>query len=116
ALALFAADFAAGNGESLVKLFKEAFHGRDQRQLGLYVLLAAAGLNLDAENLDMLGEHHDAVLAQYLAVYSSPVIRKHASQWAVSSVEWGDGFLRHLAVTHALLQRWQNPRVLDGSK
>jgi predicted Zn-dependent protease len=116
ALALFAADFAAGNGESLTKLFKESFHGRDQRQLGLYVLLAAAGLNLDAENLDVLGEHHDQILAQYLAIYSSPVIRKHASQWAVSSVDWGDGFLRHLAVTHALLQRWQSPRVLDSSK
>src|SRR5207248_5671735 len=39
----------------------------------------------------------------------------HASQWAVSSVTWGDGYLRHLAVTHAVLQRWQNARVLEGN-
>src|SRR5207248_2609412 len=116
ATALFAADFATGNGENLAKLFRESFHGRDQRQLGLYVLLAAAGQNLDAQNLDVLSEHRDEPLAQYLALHSSPVLRQHASQWAVGSVQWGDGFLRYLAVTHAILQRWQNAKVLDGTK
>src|SRR5262249_41015404 len=57
ALALFAAEFGAGNGEGALKVFKEAFHGRDQRQLGLYVLLAACGQNLDAQNADVLAEH-----------------------------------------------------------
>ncbi len=116
ALDLFAADFASSNSESLVKMFREAFHGRDQRQLGLYVLLAAAGQNLDGQNLDVLAEHRDESLAQYLALHTSPVLRQHASQWAVSSVQWGEGALRHLAVTHALLQRWQSPRVLDGNR
>src|SRR5205085_154197 len=88
---------------------------RDQRQLGLYVLLAAAGQNLDAQNLDVLAEHRDEPIAQYLALHSSPVLRQHASQWAISSVQWGDGALRHLAVTHALLQRWQNVAVLAGN-
>src|SRR5205814_3456782 len=101
ALALLAADFAAGNGESLLKVFRESFHGRDQRQLGLYVLLASAGQNLDAQNLDVLSEHRDEPLAQYLALHSSPVLRQHASQWAVGSVQWGDGFLRYRAVPHA---------------
>src|SRR5437870_4750936 len=76
--------------------------------------LAACGQNLDAQNADVLGEHPDEPLAQYLALHSSPVLRKHASQWAVGSGQWG-GFLRHLAVTHALLQRWQDARVLHGT-
>src|SRR5437763_259800 len=116
ALDLFAADFAAGNNDTLVRVFRESFHGRDQRQLGLYVLLASAGQNLDAQNLDVLSEHRDEPLAQYLALHTSPVLRQHASQWAVGSVQWGEGSLRHLAVTHAILQRWQNARVLDGNK
>src|SRR5262249_18150692 len=113
ALALFAAEFGADKGEEALKVFKEAFHGRDQRQLGFYVLLAGCGQNLDAQNVDVLAEHPDAPLAQYLALHSSPVLRKHASQWAAASAQWG-GFLRHLAVTHSLLQRWSNERVLEG--
>ncbi len=114
ARALFASLFASGSNNELERLFRESFHGREQRQLGLYVFLAAAGLNLDAQNLDVLAEHRDDPLAQYLALHSSPVLRKHASQWAVGSVPWGDGAFRHLALTHALLQVWQSPRVLDG--
>ena len=69
-----------------------------------------------AARADAVVPHRDEPLAQYLALHSSPVLRKHAAQWAVGSVQWGDGFLRHLAVTHALLQRWQNQRVLDGTR
>src|SRR5262249_32700676 len=112
ALDLLAADVAAGQGEEARKLFKEAFHGREQRQLGLYVLLAAAGQNLDSQNLDVLAEHPDEPLAQYLALHSSPVLRKHASQGAVLGAQWGEGFLQQLAVSHALLQRWLDPRAL----
>jgi tetratricopeptide (TPR) repeat protein len=39
------------------------------------------------------------------------VLRKHASQWAVGAVQWKEGFLRHLALSHALYQRWQNDRA-----
>src|SRR5262249_37859888 len=38
--------------------------------------------------------------------------RKHASQWAVGSGQFQEVFLRHLAVTHALYQRWQNPKAI----
>jgi hypothetical protein len=113
ALDLLAADFAAGNND-VVNVFRQALHAREQRQLGLYVLLAACGQSLDAQNLDVLGEHPDEPLAQYLALHSSPVLRKHASQWAVASTQWGEGYLKHLAVTHALLQRWQDERVTKG--
>jgi tetratricopeptide (TPR) repeat protein len=116
ALALFAADFAAGNGDSALDVFKKAFYGRDQRQLGFYVLLAACGQNLDADHVDVMAEHPDEPLAQYLALHSSPLLRKHASQWAVASRQWPDGFLRHLALTHALMQRWQNDKVTLGLK
>lgn len=112
ALTLFAADFAAQNGTEALKVFQQAFHGRAQRQLGFYVLLAACDQNLDAEHVDVLAEHLNEPLAQYLALYSSPVLRKHASQWAVGTGQWADGFLRHLAVTHALLQRWQNSKAI----
>jgi hypothetical protein len=118
ALALFAADFAAdfdkvnGSGSLALNVFRQAFHDRGQRQLGFYVLLAACEQNLDAEHADVLAEHLNEPLAQYLALYTSPVLRKHASQWAVGTGQWADGFLGHLAVSHALLQRWQNNKVL----
>ena len=35
--------------------------------------------------------HPDDPLAQYLALYSSPVMRKGASQWATASNAWKDG-------------------------
>jgi hypothetical protein len=116
ALRLLAADVAAGNGAEAVKVFRQALHAREQRQLGLYVLLAACGQSLDAENLDVLAEHMDEPLAQYLALHSSPVLRKHASQWAAASAPWGgESYLQHLALTHALLQRWSDERVNKGS-
>ena len=110
-LALFAAYFGSGNGNEANNVFRQCFHGRNQRQIGFYVLLAACGNNLDAENGNVLAEHPNEPLAQYLAMYSSPVLRKHASQWAVSTEQWKDGFLQHLAVTHAILQRWQNKKI-----
>ncbi|HEY7308356.1 MAG TPA: VIT domain-containing protein [Gemmataceae bacterium] len=113
-LALLAADFAAGNSE-VVNVFQRCFANRDQHQLGLYVLLAACGQNLDSEHLDVLARHPHEPLAQYLALHSSPVLRKHASQWAVGSNPWGEGYLQRLALAHALLQRWQSGRALGGT-
>jgi hypothetical protein len=116
ALVLLAADFAAGNSAAALEVFQQAFHGRDQRQLGFYVLLAACGQNLDADHVDVMAEHPDEPLAQYLALHSSPVLRKHASQWAVNSRQWaGAGILKHLALSHALFQRWQNDKVVKGA-
>ena len=54
-------------------------------------------------------------MAQYLALHTSPVLRKHASQWAVGSVQWQDPLLKHLATTHALYQRWQSNQVQKWS-
>ncbi|MCI0380086.1 MAG: hypothetical protein L0215_21085, partial [Gemmataceae bacterium] len=114
ALPLLAAYVAAGNTAEAQNVFRGCFHNREQRQLGYYVLLASCGANLDAQNLDVLSEHLSEPLAQYLALHTSPVLRKHAAQWAVQSASWGEGFLRHLANTHALLQRWQSERMLEG--
>jgi Tfp pilus assembly protein PilF len=116
ALDLFAADFAAGSGNSALTVFQQAFHARDQRQLGFYVLLAARGQNLDADHVDVMAEHPDDPVAQFLALHSSSVLRKHASQWAVNSRQWaGAGILKHLALSHALFQRWENKKVLQGT-
>jgi tetratricopeptide (TPR) repeat protein len=115
ALALFAAEVGAGNGKEALEVFKESLHNRDQRQLGFYVLLAACGQNLDAQNADVLSEHLHELLAQYLALHSSPVLRQHASQWAVGSGQWREGYLQHLAVTHALFQRWQSNKTVGGN-
>jgi tetratricopeptide (TPR) repeat protein len=114
ALPLFAAHIAAGNANEANNVFRQCFHAREQRQLGYYVLLAACGVNLDAQNADVLAEHLDEPLAQYLALHSSPVLRKHASQWALASVSWNEGFLQHLSLTHALYQRWQDGKVVKG--
>jgi ferric-dicitrate binding protein FerR (iron transport regulator) len=113
ARALLAAAVAAGNASEALNVFRQSLFNRNQRDLGYYVLLASCGVNLDAQNADVLAEHLDEPLAQYLALHSSPVLRKHASQWAVGSKQWGEGFLGHLALTHALYQRWQNPKIND---
>jgi tetratricopeptide (TPR) repeat protein len=108
ALVLLAAYVGAGDADQALKVYRESFHGRNQRQLGFYVLLAAAGVNLDAEHADVLAEHLDEPLGPYLALHTSPVLRRHASQWAVGTGQWRDGFLHRLALSHALYQRWQN--------
>jgi tetratricopeptide (TPR) repeat protein len=115
ALLLLAAEFAAGNGAEVQRLFRDVFHARDQRPLGFYVLLAACGLNLEAGRLDVSAEHPDDPVAAYLALHSSPLLRKHASQWAASSGQWRDGLLQHLAMSHAIYQRWQNTKILKSS-
>jgi tetratricopeptide (TPR) repeat protein len=114
ALPWFAAEFARGNASGAHSIFREVYHNREQRQLGYYVLLAAAGHNLDAQNADVLAEHLDDPLAQYLALHSSPVLRKHSAQWAAGSNPWGEGFLQHLGSTHAIFQRWQSDKVRKG--
>jgi hypothetical protein len=114
ALPLFASAVGAGNANEALQVFQQVYRAREQKQLGFYVLLAACGANLDAQNADVLSEHMDEPLAQYLALHSSPVLRKHASQWAVKSVTWNEGFLQYLGATHALLQRWQNEKILKG--
>jgi hypothetical protein len=116
AVALLAAYIAAKDMANATNVFQQALHRRDQRQLGLYVLLAACGQNLDSEHLDVLAEHDREPVAQYLALHSSPVLRKHASQWAAGSNQWGEGLLRRLALTHALLQRWQNGKAVGGTE
>jgi Tfp pilus assembly protein PilF len=116
ALPLLAADFAAGDGGNALAVFQQAEYARDQRQIGFYVLLAACGQNLDAEHVDVMAEYPDEPLAQYLALHTSPLLRKHASQWAVNSRQWtGAGILKHLALSHALFQRWQNNKVVQGT-
>jgi hypothetical protein len=110
ATALLAATAAAGVASSALEVFKQGLFARDQKELGYYVLLAAAGQNLDSEHGDVLGAHPDEPLAHYLALHTSPVLRRHASQWAAGSNAWPDGVLKRLATAHALLQRWQKGR------
>ncbi len=71
------------------------------------MLLAAAGQDLGGQGLNVVDDHPDAPLAQYLALHTSPVLRQHATQWAIGSVQWQDPLLKHLATSHALFQRWQ---------
>jgi tetratricopeptide (TPR) repeat protein len=115
ARAVLAAEFGIEDRGSVRQVCDRAFFPRDQKQLGLYVLQAACGANLDSDNVDVLDEHMHEPLAQYLALYSSPVLRKHASQWAVGSGQFREGFLQHLAVTHALYQRWSNGKALGAT-
>src|SRR5262249_15599167 len=92
-LQLFGAHVGAGNGDEAQNVFQRCFDARDQRQLGFYVFLAACKRdNADA----ILSEYPDEPLAQYVAVHSSPVLRKHAAQWEITCVHGGAGLLQPL--------------------
>ncbi len=97
----------AANGEAAraQQIFQEALARREQRQLGYYVLLAAAGVNLDSDNTDVLDAHPHEPLAHYLSLHTSPLLRKVASRWAAASNTWGEGMLHRLTLGHALCQR-----------
>jgi hypothetical protein len=112
---LLAAFVGAGDANAAVQVFQQALANREQRQLGYYVLLAAAGANLDGDNLDVLDAHPHAPLAHYLALFSSPVLRKHASRWAAASNTFAAGPLARLARGHALCQRWSSGKSLGTS-
>jgi hypothetical protein len=115
ARALLTAYVGKGDGGSALVIFRQGLARHDRHDIGWYVLLAAVGVNLDSDNGDVLGQHPDSPLAHYLALHSSPVLRKHASGWAAGSGVWGEGFLGRLAHAHALLQRWQSGRGLGGT-
>ena len=106
---------AGGGGEQAKEVFQQALSNREQRQIGYYVLLAAAGVNLAGDNVDVLDAHPHEPLAQYLALHSSAVLRKHASRWAAASNPFGEGLLRRLALGHALCQRWSSGKSLGVS-
>jgi tetratricopeptide (TPR) repeat protein len=105
----------SGDAAQARQVFEQALARREQRQIGYYVLLAAAGVNLDSDNVDVLDAHPHEPLAHYLSLHSSPVLRKHASRWAAASNTWGDGLLRRLTLGHALCQRWSSGKSLGVS-
>ncbi len=113
-IALFAAHFGEGQTSSLQTLFRSELQRRNHRKLGFYLLLAASGANLDSDHLNVHGDHLRNPLAQYLTLHTSPVLRKHASQWAVGSGQWDKGFTGFLARSHAMFQRWSTDRFLSG--
>ena len=112
---LLTAFVANGEPTPAQEIFQQALANREQRQLGYYVLLAAAGVNLDSDNIDVLDAHPHNPLAQYLSLHSSPVLRKHASRWAAASNTWGAGFLGRLGMGHAFCQRWASGKSLGAS-
>jgi Tfp pilus assembly protein PilF len=115
AIPLLASYVAQNDAETARRIFREALHAREQRQLGLYVLLAAVDVALDNEVFDVVDQHPGDALAGYLAIHSSPTLRKHASRWAAASNAWGDGFLGRLGVGHDLLLRWSSQHTIGSS-
>lgn len=107
-IAALASRLAEENKAEAERIVREVFLEKDQRQLGLYVILAALGSQLDSGSFDVAAAHLDHPLAQYLSLHSSPVLRKHAAQWAVQSGSFDRGFLGRLSRAHALLQRWSS--------
>ncbi len=112
ATTLLASLVAHGDAGNAQQVFAQALAAKDQRQIGYYVLLASAGVNLDSDNTDVLDAHPHEPLAHYLSLHSSPTLRKHASRWAASSNVWGDGALRRLGLGHAFTQRWASGKAL----
>src|SRR5262249_48786805 len=108
---LLAAEFAANNAGQAQAIFQQCFHAREQREpgaRGLHALWAAGRPHPAGQNPASGAGRPAEPLAQYLALHSSPVLRTHASQWAVLSRQWADGPLQHLSITHALYQGWRS--------
>src|SRR6202011_1523375 len=93
ALALFAAEWGSQNGSEALQIFGRRFHTRGVRPLGFYTLLASCGLNVDSEQqyLNVLADHPQEPLAEYLAFHSNPELRRHAHRGGISGPR--DGFL-----------------------
>ena len=111
-----AAYMACGEFGNAQQVFRLGLYDKNQRQMGYYVMLAAAGCVLDSDFLNVVQEHPDEPLAQFLSLHTSEVLRQHASQWAINSVQWRDPLLKHLATTHALFQRWQSKQIDKWSR
>jgi tetratricopeptide (TPR) repeat protein len=107
ALALFAADIARQKGDDAVQLFGRRFHARGDRRLGFYTLLAACGVNVDAdkEYLNVLALYRRDTLARYLACHGNPELRRHFF-WGTPE-EAGASFVERLAGFRGLYDLWQ---------
>jgi ferric-dicitrate binding protein FerR (iron transport regulator) len=116
ALELFAAKWAAGKGDEAVELFGRRFHVRNFRPLGFYVLLAACGVNVDQEKqyLNVLAAHPHDLLAEYLAFYTNPELRRHAHRGEIAGPR--DGFLQRLAAFRVLYSYWHGGKAKSASE
>ncbi|HZU35165.1 MAG TPA: hypothetical protein VFA18_04610, partial [Gemmataceae bacterium] len=115
ALALFAADFASNNAEA-TQVFGRRFYSRDIKWLGFYTFLAAAGINVDAEQqyLNLMAEHPADTLAKYLAFHSNPELRRHAHWGELNSPR--QGMLRRMATFRVLWMHWQAEAAKGGNE
>jgi hypothetical protein len=116
ALTLFAAKWAAGKGDEALELFGRRFHVRNVRPLGIYVLLAACGLNVDQEKqyLNVLAEHPHDTLAEYLAFHTNPELRRHAHRGDIAGPH--DDFLQRLAGFRVLYSYWSTGKAKSASE
>jgi ferric-dicitrate binding protein FerR (iron transport regulator) len=115
ALALFAAEWAGGNKGEALQIDGGRFRVRNIRPIGFYVLLAACGHNVDAEQLDLnvLVEHPHELLAEYLAFHTNPELRRHAHRGGIGGPR--DGLLQRLAEFRALFSYWHNNKAKTAS-
>src|SRR5262249_43716449 len=115
----FASEFAAENHAGALQVFQRTFASRKVKPVGLYVLLAACGANLDADHVNVLAEHPNEPLAENLEIHSSPLLRRHAQLSERASLRGlaslPPGLPRRLAEFNALFQRWKNGRASAGS-
>ncbi len=111
ALALFAAEVGSGNGNEAQQIYRQHFYPRENRLLGFYTLMAAAGVNVDTDDptQNVLGDYRNEPLGRYLAYHSNPALRRHPE--LSESLGPRDGFLRRLAEFRILYQTWASGRV-----
>ncbi|HMC64729.1 MAG TPA: hypothetical protein VKI65_07305, partial [Gemmataceae bacterium] len=120
AMQLFAANYAASNGDDAGRVYRSCFYERGERKLGFYTLLAACGVNVsrEPEFLDVVkNQGADAPrsplgpLARYLALQGYDVYTTLQQRF---DLNWGrgigppDSFLQRLASFRDLHLRWQN--------
>jgi tetratricopeptide (TPR) repeat protein len=116
ALALFAAELGGGNGNEAQQIYRQHFYPREERLLGFYTLLAAAGVNVDTDDAtqNVLGNFRDQPLGRYLAYHSNPALRRHPE--LSESLGPRDGFLRRLAEFRILYLTWASGRVPENNQ
>jgi tetratricopeptide (TPR) repeat protein len=120
AVALMMANSGLNNGITL-QVFGERFHGRGDRRLGFYTLLAAAGMSFHPQisyqwnqtrvTLDVEAEHPGDPLAKYLAKALHTRGTGDFGNLGASA----KGFVQRLAKFHDLFDSWNQGRAYQGT-
>jgi hypothetical protein len=121
ALALFTAEFAAGDYQAARQVYKLCFAANGVRKLGFFTVLATGNVPVsgDADFHRLWTENPSDPLAAYLALHLNPRYHSWQQDWPLhigDAVGTEDSFLRRLSVFHDLFLRWRSGHANLGSE